>query len=60
MKKETSPKYAEGDKVRTTLNPDDVVTIKGVPSWNGYNWMYAFNETDMRCGEGYIRLEITK
>ena len=57
MNKETNPKYAHGDKVKTTFDPDDVVTVKGTPSWNGYNWMYAFDEIDMRCGEGYLKLE---
>lgn len=50
------PRYAHGDKVKTTLTIEDPLTIKGEPSWNGYTFMYGFEETDMRCGEGYIKL----
>ena len=57
MTKQPPSKFAHGDKVRTSLNKEDVLTIKGVPSWNGFTWMYAFEEIDMRCGEGYIKLE---
>lgn len=23
--------------------------------WNGFTWMYAFKETNLRCGEMYLR-----
>lgn len=58
MTKQTPPKFAAGNKVRSSTNKEDVLTVKGEPSWNGFTWMYAFDEIDMRCGEGYLKLEI--
>lgn len=52
--KQTSPKYKDGDKVKTTMTDDKVLTIMGEPQWNGLTWMYAFRGDSMRLGEMYI------
>jgi hypothetical protein len=52
------PKYGEGDKVKSTMNIDEVLTITGEPKWNGYGWMYSFREIDMRCTEGRLSLVV--
>lgn len=54
--KQTSPKYKDGDKVKTTMTDDKVLTIMGEPKWNGLTWMYAFRGDSMRLGEMYISL----
>lgn len=52
------PKYAEGDRVKSSLDPEKVLTVRGVPQWNGYNYVYAFNEIDLKCSEGRLSLAV--
>jgi len=58
--KQTTPKYKDGDKVKTTMSRDKVLTIMGEPKWNGLTWMYAFRGDSMRLGEMYVYPEIKK
>jgi hypothetical protein len=48
------PKFKDGDKVKTVITDDKVLTIKGEPKSNGLTWMYAFRGDTMRLGQGYI------
>jgi len=57
MKKQPEPKYSEGDVVKSSLNTEESLTVKGQPSWNGHTYMYAFREIDVRCGETYLHLD---
>jgi hypothetical protein len=58
-KKNPVSKFMKGDKVTVSIiaqEPNDkrVFTIAGPPKWNGFTWMYAFDEMEMRCGENYV------
>ena len=54
--KKTVAKFKDGDSVKNNISyKDDVMFIKGDPTWNGYVWMYAFEGTDLRCGEQYLK-----
>ena len=55
VKKHGAPKYQDGDKVKTTMTDDKILTIYGEPKWNGLVWMYAFRGDSMRLGQGYIQ-----
>lgn len=46
--------YFPGDKVTTFFTDDEIFVVKNMPKWNGLTWMYDFENTDMRCGEGYL------
>lgn len=52
--KTTTPKFKKGDSVQCSLKPTEVLKIKEEPIWNGREWMYAFNDTDLRCGQSYL------
>ena len=52
--KQTKRKYNIGDKVKTSLTEEQNLTINDY-QWNGYSWMYSFIETDLRCGEEYLK-----
>lgn len=55
VKKIGAPKFNDGDKVKSTMF-EGLATIKGHPEYNGFVWMYSFNENRMlRCGQEYLR-----
>ena len=49
----TTRKYGNGIKVTTVPTNAEQLTIKSA-QYNGHTWMYAFCETQMRCGEDYM------
>ena len=52
--KQPKAKYSKGDKVYSSMEHNKSLTVKEEPEWNGHTWMYSFEETNMRCGEGYL------
>lgn len=52
--KKSQPRYQKDDKVGVYLI-DTIMerTIKDF-QWNGYTWMYSFEETEMKCGEQHL------
>jgi hypothetical protein len=54
VKKIGAPLYNAGDKVKSTMF-DGVATVKEHPEFNGFVWMYSFNELVVRCGQEYLR-----
>jgi len=57
--KKPNAKYTKGQTVNTGFD-DRVLTISKNPKWNGFTWMYSFAETDMSCGENYLRLTVSE
>lgn len=56
MKSKTpKAKYKNGDTVYCTMIPNQTSKILGEPQWNGLTYMYAFEGTDLRCGEQYLQ-----
>lgn len=56
--KQTAQRYHPGDKVSFFFESEGGRgVVKGEPIWNGYTWMYAFEGTDLRCGEAYLKPE---
>lgn len=49
------PLFKAGDKVKTTVTQDGVLTIKGEPRFNGFTWMYQFEGNDYGFGQEYLR-----
>lgn len=48
------PKFEKGEKVIVYFLDSALLrTIKDI-NWNGYTWMYSFEEIDMNCGEEYL------
>lgn len=54
IKKIGEPKYGKDDKVRSTMF-EGMATIKEHPRFNGFTWMYYFNENQVGCGQEYLR-----
>lgn len=52
-KKQKLPDYKAGDTVYFTGNGQKL-TIKGEPRWNGFTYMYSFNEISTQCSENNI------
>lgn len=52
--RKSQPRYQKNDKVGVYLI-DTIMerTIKDF-QWNGYTWMYSFEETEMKCGEQHL------
>jgi hypothetical protein len=53
VKKIGHPKYKDGDKVYSSMF-EGIATIKGYPFFNGFVWMYYFNENEVGCGQEYL------
>jgi hypothetical protein len=51
--KNNVPKYVNGGTVYTRATGEKL-KINEPPKWNGLTYMYAFEGTEMRCGESYI------
>jgi|ERR1044072_1620821 hypothetical protein len=54
VKKIGTPLYKAGDKVSSNMF-EGVATVKGEPFYNGFVWMYYFNENEVGCGQEYLR-----
>lgn len=55
VRKIGAPLYKAGDKVKSTMF-DGVATVKEHPEYNGFVWMYTFEENRMlRLGQEYLR-----
>jgi hypothetical protein len=54
IKKIGEPKFKDGDKVKTVMTDDKILTIHGEAKSNGLTWMYAFRGDSMRLGQMYI------
>lgn len=55
VKKIGEPRFKTGDKVKSTMF-EGVATVKEHPEYNGYVWMYSFEENRMlRLGQEYLR-----
>lgn len=48
------PIYGIGQQVICSMLNDEIVTVKD-RDYNGLTWMYAFDGTDLRCGEMYLQ-----
>lgn len=48
------PKYVDGQVVYNSFIGQEM-KIKGEAKWNGFDFMYSFEGTDLRCGELYLR-----
>lgn len=48
------PKFFPGQSVLDT-NYQKERKVKGEAKWNGSMFVYSFEDTDMRCGEMYLR-----
>lgn len=53
-KKFGTPKFKNGDKVKTFITDDDILTIQGEAWSNGHSWMYYFEENEYGIGQQYI------
>lgn len=47
------PKYNKGDKVFCSIAPPDSMTVES-SFWNGFTWMYYFEENEMGIGQQYL------
>jgi len=54
VKKIGAPLFNTGDKVYSTVF-EGMATIKEHPFFNGFTWMYYFNENEIGCGQQYLR-----
>lgn len=54
VKKIGAPRYGTGDKIRSTMF-EGLATVKEHPFFNGFTWMYYFNENEVGCGQDYLR-----
>lgn len=53
--KRKQPKYSKGQTVYNSMLKGNYIISKK-PDWNGFTYMYSFKDTDMSCGEMYLRL----
>lgn len=54
--KKIPPRFKKGEQVNVYILDSALKrTIKEEPTWNGFTWMYSFEEEDaFRCGELYL------
>lgn len=50
------PRFSPGTEFFCTIASKNLV-VAGTPSWNGRTHMYAFQNTDLRCGEEYLKIK---
>lgn len=53
-KKKPVPAFKVGDKVTGSMLEPPFAVITDV-NWNGLTYMYDFEGTNIRCGEGYLQ-----
>jgi hypothetical protein len=54
-RKRPEPRFAAGRQALVWLyGKRKVVTVTGEPKWNGFTWMYEFEDEDVRLGEMYL------
>jgi hypothetical protein len=55
----TLPKFTTGQKVNVSILGRQAVISKS-PFWNGFTWMYSFQNEEVCCGECYLSLCVSE